>query len=249
LINWILRHGATVLIFLGGGIAAFAAFVSERRASGQREQRRKGFWPMLILAGAIVGGVGALWGGYQQDRLFDYLSGGDSYGFLMPGPVTSKSIQFSLVERGDSPLYDVSIDMSDVTKWRKSWLDKGWPPQALDPNSNWSDTTGAIPIDQIMDLKRATSTSVFIGNVAPNTVRFAVEVPVPDSDDQRYGFSIWARNGLIHQQILMHRISSGWVAAWKVERTSPQVKDGKQWTEKLEEYTMPGFPSELVKWN
>jgi len=164
----------------------------------------------------------------------------------MPEPITSKSIQFVFVERGDTPLYDVLADATDVTKWNKLWLAKGWPAGALDPKSGWSDSSGLIKADDIWELHRSTTTSMNIGNIGPGAVRFVWEAPVPESDDQRYGFSIWARNGLVTEQLLMHRTSSGWVSAWRVERA--HVENGKQRTRKLDEYITPGFPAERIVW-
>jgi hypothetical protein len=202
----------------------------------------------MILFGTLVSGVGALWAGYGQDKILDYLSGGDSYGYFMPGLATSKSVQMVFVAYGDAPLYDVVGDASDVTKYKKLWLEKGLPPEALDPKSGWSDSTGKITPDQFMEIHRAISTNFQLGNIPPGTLRTAWEIPLPEVEDQRYAFSIWARNGLVTEQLLMHRTPSGFISAWHVERTSPQVKNGTQPSEKLEEYAQPGFPREQLVW-
>jgi hypothetical protein len=247
--NWVLRHGATFLIFGGGMLATLAAFVVDRRARGEREKRRIARWPMVILFGTIISGVGALWAGFGQDQLLDYLSGGDSYGFFMPGLATSKSIQFVFVAHGEAPLYDVIADASDVTKYRTLWVEKGLPPEALEPKSTWTDSSGKITTDQLLEIQREISTNISLGNIAPGTIRPAWEAPIPQMDDQRYAFSIWARNGLITEQLLMHRTASGMAWAWHVERTSAQVKNGKQSHETLVEYAQPGFPAEKIIWN
>jgi hypothetical protein len=92
--DWFLRHGATALIFGGGICAAYSAFKAERLASAEREKRRVGPWPRRILLRAVIAGIGALWAGLQQDRLVDYLSGGESYRLFAPIPVTTKSPDF-----------------------------------------------------------------------------------------------------------------------------------------------------------
>jgi hypothetical protein len=92
--DWFLRHGATVWIFAGGIYTAYSAFKAERLASGEREKRRVGPWPRRILLGAVIAGIGALWAGLQQDRLVDYLSGGESYRRFAPIPVTTQSPDF-----------------------------------------------------------------------------------------------------------------------------------------------------------
>ena len=211
---WFLHHGAIILIFSGGFLAAIAAFVSERRASGQRVLRRKGVWPLLILLGTLVAASGALWAGYGQDRLFDYLSGGDSYGFVAPVPPTGNSIPliFALEGRSTTPLYDVTMDVIDVTKLEAEWPKRGLP----------SAKEGQLSIEQWdhhWRLQRDTRTSLNLGNITPHSARFVCELPVPPSDvkDQRYDFAIWARNGFFSERLLMHRTGvSDWVWAWRV---------------------------------
>jgi hypothetical protein len=245
MVDWFLRHGATVLIFGGGVYTAFAALKAERLASGEREKRRVGPWPRRIFLGAVVGGFGALWAGYGQDRLFDYLSGADSYGFFTPGPVTSKSVEFIFVEKGGTPLYDVLVDAVDITRWRKMSSEKGLFPAGAQSEG----VLRGAELDAYWELYRETRANLNIGNVAPGTSRFAWEAPAPESDDQEYQFSIWARNGLVTEKLLMHRASDGLMWAWRVERTSPQVKSGRQGAQRLEEYTMPGFPPEKLIWD
>jgi hypothetical protein len=243
MIDWLLRHGPTVLIFAGGAYTAFAAFKAERLASGEREKRRVGPWPRRILFGAIVAGVGALWAGLQQDRLFDYLSGGDSYGLFTPIPVTTKSLQFVFMQQGNAPLYDVLADAVDVTKRRKLSSERGLSSEDLRSKTRLT----VVETEQLWELNRETTTTLNIGNVGPGAVRVAWESPVPESDDQRYDFAIWARNGLINEVLLMHRNSFGWTWAWRVERTSPGMNKGK--SQKLDEQVMPNFPPEKLIWN
>ena len=243
--DWIFRHGSSFMIFLGGLIAAVGAFFAERRASAPRHERRKKTWPIVILAGALIGALGTTLAGYQQDQLSAFLSGDDSYGYLMVGPQTSTSIEYILVQRGDAPFYDVMIDVHDITKFNDLWRKKGFPEQALNPKSGWQ---GSIPTDDSMELQRETLTSIAVGNVGPEQARVVWTAPVPQTEDQRYSISIWARNGLITQELLLHRSGTGWAWATKVWRTSPQVKNGKEWKQPLEEIVSPDFPRDKIDW-
>lgn len=240
MIEWLIHHGATVLIFLGGGFSAFSAFISERRASGVREARRKGFWPFLILVGAMVGGFGALWAGYGQDKLLDYLSGGDSYGFLVPLPPTNNSVPFLFVQHGESPLYDVVIEATDVTKWQQLSRERSLVP-AVTPSEEHLTTD---QWDRLWKSQQETKTTLTIGNVGPNENKLAWEAPIPKSDDEHYEFAIWARNGLFTEQVLMHQNSTGWTWAWRLERTPIEMKNGKP--QKLDKQIMPDFPHDKL---
>jgi hypothetical protein len=211
--DWFIRHGAVVTIFLGGLVAAFGAFAAERRAFTPSTERQKRIWPLVILVGAFIGMAGTYWAGYQQDQISAYLSGSDSYGYLTVGPQESTSIQFILQEVGDAPFYDVFIDVHDMTKFNELWLKKGLPPQALDPNNKWQ---GSVPTDVLMELQRQTVTTIPVGNVGPGQARMVWSAPVPASEDQHYGISIFARNGLIAQELLLHRTADGWAWATKV---------------------------------
>lgn len=196
----------------------------------------------MIFIGAVIAGIGSLWAGYGQDRVIDYLSGGDSYGFFVPLPVTSKSLQFTFNQHGDTPLYDVLADAIDVTKWKKLTSESGLFPQG--PKSEG--VLRGAQLDKFWEIYRQTRTTLNIGNVGPGAARVAWEAPIPDSDDQRYEFAIWARNGLVTEKLLMHRSSSGWVWAWRLERTLPQVNGGKP--VKLDEELLPGFPPDKLTW-
>jgi hypothetical protein len=243
MMDWVLRHGATVLIVVGGVCAAYSAFKAERLATGEREKRRVGPWPLRILIGAVIESVGALWAGIHQDPLLDYLSGGDSYRIFIPLAVTTKSLQFLFVQHGDAPLYDVLADAVDVTKWRKLSSERGLGSSDLQLRKVLT-----IPETQeLWELSRQTRTTVNIGNVGPGANRLAWEAQVPESDDQRYEFAMWARNGLVDEVLLLHRNSSGWIWAWRLERTLPQVNKGKP--RKLDEQIMPGFPADKLIWN
>ena len=131
MMDWLTRHWATILIFGGGGFSAVASLIVWWRASGEREKRRVGYWPIMILLGAVVSGVGALWAGLDQDRVLDYLSGGDSYGIFVPIPVTGKSVQFLFMQQGTTPFYDVLAEAIDATKRRKLMDEKGLTSENL----------------------------------------------------------------------------------------------------------------------
>jgi len=239
--QWFSAHGATVLIFVGGGLAAISAFVSERRASGQRELRRKGRWPTLILVGALIGGFGALWAGYGQDRLFDYISGGDSYILFIPMPLPDSSLKFLVMQQGKSPAYDVMVDVIDVTKWQDGLRAEGFPSGKDVPTHPMTPQEWNV----YWKVLRTTRTTLNLGNITPGASRVAWEAPAPSSDDQHYDFRIWARNGVFSEQVFMHRNSLGWVWAWRLERTSPQVGGRPQ---KIDEQIVQGFPKEKLPW-
>lgn len=240
--DWFARHGATVLILTGGAFSAFSSFKVWWQASGEREKRRVGYWPFMILLGTSVAVAGTVWAGYGQDQLFDYLSGGDSYGVFVPMPVSNQSFRFFLMQQGATPLYDVLVDAIDATKRRKLMGERGLTSENLRSKQYMS----AADMDQLWAVDRETTAALNIGNVGPGASRMVWETPIPKDDDQRYEFAMWARNGFVSEVLLMHRNASGWVWAWRVERTLPQVNKGKP--RKLDEYVTPGFPPEKLKW-
>jgi len=243
--DWLVRHGAVVMVFLGGLIAAIGAFAAERRASARHAETQKRIWSIVILVGALIGGAGTYWAGYQQDQISAYLSGSDSYGYLTLGPQTGTSIQFIFQQVGDAPFYDVMLDVHDATKFKELWLKKGFPPEALDPNSKWQ---GSVPTSDGMELQRQTLTAIPVGNLGPGQARIVWTAPVPESEEQHYSISIFARNGLIVQDLLLHRTGEGWAWATKVWRTSIQVKNGKQDRQALYEMVTPSFPRDRIHW-
>ena len=86
----------------------------------------------------------------------------------------------------------------------------------------------AVEWEQMLEVNRETATTLNIGNMGPGASRMGVlEVPIPQDDDQRYDFAMWARNGFVSEVLLMHRNSDRWVWAWRVERTLPEVNKGK----------------------
>jgi len=243
MMDWLTRHWATILIFGGGGFSAVASLIVWWRASGEREKRRVGYWPIMILVGAVVSGVGALWAGLDQDRVLDYLSGGDSYGIFVPIPVTGKSVQFLFMQQGTTPFYDVLAEAIDATKRRKLMDEKGLTSENLRSRQSMS----AVEWEQMLEVNRETATTLNIGNMGPGASRMGVlEFPIPQDDDQRYDFAMWARNGFVSEVLLMHRNSDRWVWAWRVERTLPEVNKGKP--RKLDEQIQPGFPPDKLTW-
>ena len=238
--DWFVRHGAIVLIFIGGAAATIGAFFAERRADSQTTRRHKGVWPMVILAGAIIGVIGTYWGGYQQDRIAEYLSGGDSFGYLSLGFETSKSIEYVFVQHGDVPLYDTLINVHDITKANKMRAEKNlplwfsWEPSQISPKA-----------EDVIKIDAETNTAITVGNVNPGEIRRVWTAPVPQSDEQRYSVSIWARNGFIKQELLLHRVGRGWTEAMRVWRVSPSNDQSRQL---LHEFISRDFPKDKLDW-
>src|SRR4051812_17380458 len=241
--QWFVNHGSTILIFVGGGIATMAAFVSERKATGQRERRRKSFWPLLILIGAVISGTGSLWAGWFKDKVLDYLSGVDSYLVFIPSSSTDKSLSFLVLHQGgDTPVYDVVADLIDTTERQA----KSRTILRLEPNSQTiSNQMTQEQWTQLWDMMKRTAMTLTLGNVTPGSARIACEVPLPQSDDHEYDFAIWTRNGFFSEQVAVHRTPvSGWIWAWRLEKTLTYLKNAKP--RKIAEQVSPGFPTEKL---
>jgi hypothetical protein len=102
---------------------------------------------------------------------------------------------------------------------------------------------------RLWKLQRETRTSLNLGNITPGSARFVCEVTAPptDAEDQRYEFGIWARNGFFSEQLLMHRTGgSDWVWAWRIEKSSPEVNNGKP--QEIDRQVVSGFPQDKLKW-
>lgn len=243
--NWLTHHGALLLIFVGGLISALGSFFAARIPNKSAQRKRMPTLTVWILLGAVIGICGTYWAGYQQDQLASYLSGGDSYGVVSMGPLTEHEFAYLFQNRGNQPLYDVYVDIRDITKWKTLWLANGFPAEALDPKSHWQSSD--IPTDKTLEMLRQVTTTIPVGNVAPGQLRQVWSTSAPPVADQEYSISIFARNGLVSQTLLIHRNQNGWTWASKSWRTPISSKDG-WWKIPLDETVLKDFPKDRITW-
>jgi hypothetical protein len=183
----------------------------------RRFARRKRY---LIFLGGILAIVGALWGAVEQARdsynLEAVTTGGEGYCYLQYIMNTSSALKFAAMSNSELPVYDVKFEINDLTRWHEI--------QTEDPNFS-ADVRNP---DNIFAWDKQTKVELPLGNFGPHEVRFVWDAPLPKAELQTYHVSIWARNGLLEQEILLHKGENGQyvtaVRMWKREPSSGKPK-------------------------
>ncbi|MFZ5994891.1 MAG: hypothetical protein ACOYU4_07900 [Thermodesulfobacteriota bacterium] len=181
--------------------------------------------PGLILLGAILSAIGALWAS-QQKGIFERelriksdeiaelnkeivksVIGGDSFCYLMIAsldPHRDSGI-LMIIHQGGHPIYDVSARMADLQKMK------------------------AIEKDN-MDFREVmqANTNIQIGNMAKGTAAPIGPFQLGSGTERNFNIFFSARNGLFTQLLRLKKINNKWVHATKVER------DGKIIFEKID---------------
>lgn len=170
--------------------------------------------PGLILMGAIISAVGALWAS-QQAAQFEHalrsksdeiaelnkeivksVIGGDSFCYLAIGSIDPQSNVgiLTLVHQGAHPLYDLQARIVDLQKFDK-----------IKHNININNFRNA-------------DTIIPIGNMIKGTASMLGSFPLGSEIRRDFNVFFGARNGLFTQIIRMRKVDGKWVEATKVER-------------------------------
>jgi hypothetical protein len=187
----------------------------------------------LILLGAILSAIGALWA-FQQKASFERelrvksdeiaelnkeivksVIGGDSFCYLTImslDPRTNSGI-LTVIHQGDHPIYDVTARIADLQKM-----------EVLEEKMK---ATGSNILD-FQEVMKA-NTIIQIGNMAKGPSASPIG-PFSLGTGIERGFNIFfsARNGVFTQLLRMKKINDKWINAAKVER------DGKVLFEKID---------------
>lgn len=195
--------------------------ISKSRPKARRKRNMIVLGSVLSILGAVVVVVQQ---GKDSYELWAVSTGGEGYCHLQYLLNTSVVMKFAAVNEGEIPLYDVSMEITDLTHWHEI--------QAQEPNASQN----FVNFDNIFKWDKETKVNLPLGNFRPREVRWVWDAPFPKSELQAYYVSILARNGLAEEEILLHRDEKGnFVAASRVWRKLFRPKGGKATTEILNE--------------
>jgi hypothetical protein len=206
--------------FVGGLMSILSEVLLGQKRRFARRKRN------LILTGGILGIVGALWGAVEQARdtfrLEAISTGGEAYCYLQYELNTSSTMKFVAINSSEYPVYDVTFEVKDLTRWQEI--------QSQDPNF----PVDATNPDNIFAWAKQTTTQLPLGNFRPREVRWVWDAPLPKVELQTYYVSIWARNGFLEEEILLHSGENGREAtAARLWRRVPDGAGGKTKAEML----------------
>lgn len=188
---------AAIIPFIGGVLSAGSEIFVGKKRSKARLKRN------LIIIGSLLSISGALLGALVQGRdsyeLWAYSTGAQDYCYLFYGVASSNALKFGLAHEGKYPVYDVVLDIVDTTRFAELG-----PPAVV--------ITGKSPAAQVEEMLarwKQVSTSIAVGTVHPGGIGFLWDAPIPKNDLQIYNVTIWARNGIVGEEILLRRTKEG----------------------------------------
>jgi len=175
--------------------------------------------PGLILLGAILSAIGALWASQQMrikseeiaelnKEIVKLVTGGDSFCYLTImslDPLTNSGI-LTIVHQGDHPIYDVSARIVDLQKMKT--IEK----------------KNKMNFQEVMQA----STIIQIGNMAKGAGSTIGPFPLGNETERNFNIFFSARNGFFTQNLRMNKINNKWVQATIV------AKDNKVLFEKID---------------
>lgn len=166
----------------------------------------------LILFGAILSAIGALWAAQQKatfehelrmksEEIVRYVIGGDSFCYLAIGSIDSQSNVGILmtVAQGEHPIYDVNARIVDLQESEK------------------------IKNNLTLQTISQSETHINIGNMITGTASMIRQFPLGDSTERDFNIFFSARNGLYTQMLRLRKINNKWYSATKVEKNDKVV--------------------------
>lgn len=182
----------------------------------------------LILIGAVLSAVGAIWAQIQSDRqqneiirlnehVTEAVTGGDSHPIVSPvfwarpneqGDIRTLHLRHS----GKYPVYDLVVRVTDVTKLREL-----------------SARGGHYSMDQYM-------WRFHIGTIGRGYEDMLMKIPNPEASRMEFSFTFLARSGQFEQRSIYQKVKGVWYTVSKLQ------KDGKV----LYEHKDKGAPEHLL---
>jgi hypothetical protein len=188
---------AAIIPFIGGILSAGSEIFVGKKWSKARLKRN------LIIVGSLLSISGALLGALVQRRdsyeLWAYSTGADDYCYLWYMVASSSALKFNLLHEGKYPVYEVTLEIIDTTRR----LELGPPVVVI------TDKSPAAEVEQVLGREKQVSTSISVGTVHTGGVGLIWDAPIPKSDLQKYHLTIWARNGVVEEEILLRRTNEG----------------------------------------
>lgn len=174
----------------------------------------------LILLGAILSAIGALWASQQQAKfehdlkvkseeiaklnreIVNSVIGGDSFCYLSIGSINPQNNIGILVavSQGEHPIYDVRARIVDLQKFEK------------------------IKDNLTLQTINQSETHINIGNMIKGMSWMVREFPLGNTTLQK-NFNIFfiARNGFYIQLLRLRKVNDKWISATKVEKNGEVI--------------------------
>lgn len=215
--------------FVGGVLAAYSEiFISKRRSKARLKRN-------LIVFGGLLSVIGALFGAVLQGRdsfrLWAFSTGADDYCYLSYAFTTNSAVKYLVVNNGEYPLFDVSVQVIDHNRWNGPGVTRtfAWqpPPEQL---------------DEMLRQEAEATTQIPVGNLRPNEIRFAWDSPIPKDTLQNYYVSIWSRNSFMEEEVLLRRKDDGtFTSAQRVWKQTGRIVNGWRQSEIVKEEVRADF--------
>ena len=188
----------------------------------------------LILIGAVLSAVGAIWVQVQSDRqqqeiirlneqITNAVTGGDSYPLVSPVFLASHGEQgdirsLHLRHNGKYPVYDLVVLVTDVAKLRELAARGG-------------------PYDMKEYMWR-----FHVGTIGRGYEEKLMQVPASESEKMIFNFTYMARNGQFEQRSIYQKVKGHWYIATRLRKDGNVVfehADNDAPTEMVSELTQP----------
>lgn len=197
----------------------------------------------VIFIGVMICAIGVFWASIEQskserkivekseeiarlnEKITGSITGGNSFAYVLFLSINMElnSSLLSVVQKGDYPLYDISIRIVDVDKF-----------------SLFKNQEGPLDYNKISKAEKVLN----IGNLGSGHSTILAPWKFPNKNSVNYNIFIGARNGLITELVRMKRVNGVWKTAYKVIRQIFE-KDMKVEVETLLEKIDPDFPTNI----
>jgi hypothetical protein len=143
----------------------------------------------------------------QGDLINNLITGGDSFAYVEVYPIDGNSMNLMVNQKGQFPLYDVSVIILDNKKLKK--------PRTMTVNS----------INAITIANESKVGAIQIGNMFVNAVAQVMHLKLdPVVESQTFEIVMSARNGSFTESLRLRRINGQWLSAIKVTRGKAEEK-------------------------
>jgi hypothetical protein len=151
--------------------------------------------------------------------LFDSVTGGKSYCYIMPLKEHSGWTTFMLKHEGDYPVYDINVKILNQSKLTELSYDK--PPMRGNLNEEeWLSLMRGK--DYFGSFSQITEKATFrseLGILTPSMGYQLERFLLPKEKlEQKFLVQIWSRNGSFSQTILFRQINGKWGYSMRVKR-------------------------------
>ena len=187
-------------------------------------------WPnLLVFTGVLLAALGSLWSSIEAGRaerllreksdkiaelnqyIAESVTGGDGFILLEIANIDADKNTgiLTLVNKGDQPMYDVSVDMVDVEQ--------------------------GLPQDLTLESWLETRKQIRAGNLPGGHALLVGRYELPQGDRLRLRLFVSARNGSTTQTLRLRKVNGEWRLATRVTRRSSDGRNLNTIFEKIDD--------------